>query len=188
MVKNKKNEAAPVTQTEAPAVTETAAQTEAPKRKRGNPLNAESRAKGAESRRTRALVNDYLRRVGKSSNGTGVLADKRAVRLAEIVALLKAGKRVKAVPLFQVVDGVRSRTGTERRECDLNPMERAELLTEKRSLEAQSVARVARSGSELRSQILAVLPAFAKKNGYDYATLQAIGFSDADLKDAGISR
>lgn len=150
------------------------------KRGRGQ-LSEEARLKASESRHQRAIVNQYLDSI--RGNATGERADKRAERLADVERMLEKGTKTKPVPVFEIADGKRKRTGTKYEERPLTAVEHAELLTEAKSLRAPRLGKRARG---LRDEVLACLADFAVRQGYDRPTLIAIGFPEADLDAAGV--
>lgn len=150
-------------------------------------ISDESRASASFSRRVGALVNEYVRKL--RDGGAGGISDRKAKRLAEIEAELSSGQREKKIPVF--VEGApgekKRRDGTKPGLLPLTPIERADLIAERARLQAGggSGSR-AKKLAQLRAEVLAALPEFARRKGWDRAILIEIGIPAADLDACGM--
>ena len=124
-------------------------------------FTAEYRQLAAEVRTMRAKISQYI--TGQIGN-----APARSTKVARLKAALLTGRITK-----------RSACG----EREMTPIERAEAVAEIARLEAMGCV----DHAQFRADVLRGLREFAARESWSVSTLREIGFSDADLIEAGIT-
>ena len=124
-------------------------------------FTAECRQLATEVRTMRVKISQYI--TGQIGN-----APARSTKVARLKATLLTGRIVK-----------RSACG----EREMTPIERAEAVAEIARLEAMGCV----DHAQFRTDVLRGLREFAARESWSVSTLREIGFSDADLVEAGIT-
>lgn len=140
----------------------------------------------ARSRHENGVVNSWLKRRNRPVDYSS-RTESRAKKIAELEAILAAGRAPRMVPVF--VNGVRTGKSVEK-QTPLLPTAKLALAKELARLKSAAPAKPRKGPSEkkveLWSEFVRVLPGYMTRTGTSVDDLRSLGMSDDELKRAGV--